>query len=93
MIGELLKLFAAFNRLGQGVGLVSGNSPAKVLAVLPNLVFEIRPLVLAGISLGGAVFLLKRTVFHALDLLHLLENLLPFVSERIHGQQLCLVAR
>jgi hypothetical protein len=45
--------------------------------------FEIRPLRLVGKPLRGPGFGLKRAAFHAVDLLHLLEDLLTFMRKRI----------
>jgi hypothetical protein len=45
--------------------------------------FETRPLILAGVSLRGPGFGLKRAVFHAVDPPHLLEDLLSFMGKRI----------
>ena len=48
--------------------------------------FEVRPALLVGMSLGGTRFGLERAAFHAVDLLHLLEKLLTFVNKRIHAR-------
>jgi hypothetical protein len=68
----------------EGIGLVGGDAPGFVLALLPDLMFEVRAPELIGIALGGTGFSLNRAVFHAVDLFDLLEDLFPFLSEWIH---------
>jgi hypothetical protein len=87
LIGELFKLLPTLNGLGQSVDFFWGDASSKVLAVLPNLVLVIGTALAMGMPFGGAGLGLERTVFHVLDLLHLLEDLLPFLSERIHEGQ------
>jgi len=81
LFGQLLKLLAPLNGLGQRIGLLRGNMAGEVAATFPDLVFEVRPPVLPGVPGRGPRLSLKRTVFHALDLLHLLKDLLAFVKD------------
>ena len=84
LVGQFFKLFAAFDGLGQGLGMLGRQTPGLVLAVFPNLMFEVRATFLVWVSLGGARFGLERAAFHAVDLLHLLEELLTFMGEWVH---------
>jgi hypothetical protein len=45
--------------------------------------FKIRSLILAGVALRGPGLGLKRAMFHAIDLFHLLEDLLSVMGQRI----------
>ena len=47
--------------------------------------FVVRPAVFSGVSFGRPSLALQRAVFHALNELHLLEDLLSFVSQSVHG--------
>jgi hypothetical protein len=84
LFGQFFELFAAFNGLDQGWGFFRGDAPRYIPALLPDLMFEIRSLVLVRVSRRGPHFGLERTALHAAYLLHLLKDLLAFVSKRIH---------
>ena len=87
LLGEGFKLLAPRDRLGQGVGLLLGNPPREVFPLLPNLVLIVRAPLLVGVLFGGPSLGLEGAVFHAVDLLHLLEELLSFMGERmVHGE-------
>ena len=43
LIGELMEAFCFFGIEFEGGGLSGGHAPADVAAILPDLVFEIRP--------------------------------------------------
>ena len=47
--------------------------------------FVVRSAVFTGVSFRRACLALQRAVFHALNELHLLEDLLSFVSQTVHG--------
>jgi hypothetical protein len=48
--------------------------------------FEIRPLRLVGMPKRRPGFGLEGAMFHAVDPLHLLEDLLAFMGKCIHGR-------
>ena len=75
----------ARNGLSQGVGFVRGDVAGHVLTRFPDLVFEVGAPVLTRVPQRGARLSLERAALHALDLLHLLEDLLSPVHEWIHG--------
>jgi hypothetical protein len=84
-LGQRFKLLATRNGLSQGVGFIGRDAAGHVLAVFPDLIFEIRTSVLPGMPERRAGRAAEGAVLHALDLFHLLEKLPSFVGEWIHG--------
>lgn len=85
LFGQLLKFLAPLNGLSQRVSLFGGDVAGHVLTAVPDLVFEVRSPVLAGVPERGVPLGLERAALHTLDLLHALEDLLSLVKESIHG--------
>jgi hypothetical protein len=81
--GQFFKLLAALNGLGQSGRPIGRDAPGQIAAFLSNLMLEIRPSALVGVSLRGPGLGLKRAAFHTVDLLHLLEDLAAFMCKRI----------
>ena len=82
--GTFFRCLAALNGLGHGLGFVRRNAAGLVLAIFPDLMFEIGAAVMVWMPKRGAGFGLERTAFHVLNLLHLLEELLAFVKKGVH---------
>jgi HSP20 family protein len=85
LAGQRLAVLAIGQGGLQGGSLGGGNALADVFALLPDLVFEIR----TGSATAGsrAVFGLEGSIFHGVELGHLLEDLIALSLERFHGRK------
>jgi len=85
LVGEFLEVDSVLDRLGQLLSFLRRDASSEVAALLPNLVFEIGAAITSGMAFGGAGLCTQGAEFHRLDLLHLLEDLLSFMSGGIHA--------
>jgi len=85
LLGQLLKLLAAFHRLAQLLGARTGHPLGVVLAFLPNLMLVVGAQRLAGVGTRSELGF-KGAVLHSIDLGHFLEDHLTLLDKFAHGQ-------
>jgi hypothetical protein len=83
LLGQLLKLLAAFHHYAQLLGAWASDSFGVVLVLLPHMIRVIGPegMVVVG---SKSVFGLKGAEFYLVELCHLLEDYLPLLDGFVH---------
>ena len=84
LLGQLLKLLAAFHRLAQLLGARAGHPLGVVLAFLPDLILVVRAQRMAGVGPRSELGF-KGAVLHLVDLGHFLKDHLTLLDKFAHG--------
>jgi hypothetical protein len=85
LLGQVLKLLAAFHRLTQLLGARAGHPLGVVFASLPNLILVVGAKRMAGVGTRSELGF-KGAVLHLVDLGHFLEDHLTLLDKFAHGQ-------
>lgn len=88
LLGQLLKLLAAFHRLAQLLGARAGQPLGVVLAFLPNLILVVGAQRMAGVGPRSKLGF-EGAVFHLVDPGHFLEDHLTLLDKFAHTGSPC----
>jgi hypothetical protein len=87
LLGQLLKLLAAFHRLAQLLGARAGHPLGVILAFLPNLILVVGAERLTGVGTRSELGF-KGAIFHLINPGHFLEDHLTLLDKFAHGQSI-----